>query len=255
MQPVSTHSLEVATPERVALSLPVAGIGYRSLAYLIDVLLIVTFWIVAYFTFSLVVSDVLGAFQSLSGLGQTLMIVGLFATQWLYWSLFEIFWHGQTPGKRALRIRVARVDGSPVGALESFIRNLCRAIDFLPVFYAVGVVAMLLNARHRRLGDLVAGTVLLRDERVDLDKYAAPPAPAPSAVSAASAAGPLPAADVEIILSFLQRAPQLEPAARERLTRTLVERYGAHLSGEERAAAIASLSASEAFLRGRAQAR
>ncbi|HLL53070.1 MAG TPA: RDD family protein [Myxococcaceae bacterium] len=251
MPTASTPSLEVATPERVALSLPVAGIGYRSLAYLIDVLLLLGGWLVAYFVFSLVVRDTLAMVQSLSGLGQTLAIVGLFATQWLYWSLFEIFWNGQTPGKRLMRIRVARVDGSPVTALESFVRNLCRAVDFLPVFYATGIIAMLFDAHHRRLGDLLAGTLLLRDERIDLDKYAVPTTamePAPE-----RAAAPLPAADVEMILSFLERAPQLEPAARERLTRSLVERFGGHLGPEEKTATLASPHASEAFLRQRAR--
>lgn len=252
MQPASSHSLEVATPERVALQLPIAGIGFRSLAYLADVLLLIVVWMVAYFLFTLAVSDTLALFQSLSGLGQTLVVVGMFATQWLYWSLFEIFWNGQTPGKRLMRIRVARVDGSPAGALESFVRNLCRAVDFLPFFYATGVVTMLLNAQHRRLGDLIAGTVLLRDEQIDLDKYAAKPAthaPVPSA----SGGAPLSTADTELVLSFLQRAPQLDPQARERLTRSMVERFGAHLSAEERAALLASLPAAETFLRARAQ--
>jgi uncharacterized RDD family membrane protein YckC len=248
----SAHSLEVATPERVALALPIAGIGYRSLAYLLDVLLLFALWVVAYFAFSLVNADVVGLFQSLSGLGKTLAVLGVFASQWLYWSLFEIFWNGQTPGKRALRIRVARVDGSPAGALESVVRNLCRAIDFLPLLYATGVVTMLINSQHRRLGDLVAGTVLLRDERIDLDKYAAPAEPGPAD---ARNGAPLPAADVELILSFLDRTALLEPEARLRLTRAMVERYGAHLAAGELGVLVRSLEASEAFLRRRAQAR
>jgi hypothetical protein len=109
---------------------------------------------------------------------------------------------------------------------------------------------MLFNAHHRRLGDLLAGTLLLRDERINLDKYAVPAAAAPAHESAAA---PLPAADVELILSFLERASQLEPSARERLTRSMVERFGGHLGPEAKAAALASAEASEGFLRRRAQ--
>ncbi|TSC31518.1 RDD family protein [Corallococcus sp. Z5C101001] len=246
----------VATPERVALSLPVAGIGYRCLAWLVDASLLFFFWVALYFVITLLVSDVLGAFQSLSGLTQTLFAVGLFATQWLYWTLAEVFFHGQTPGKRALRIRVVREDGSPVGFLESAVRNLCRAVDFLPVLYATGCITMLLDARHRRLGDLLAGTVLVREEAIDLDKYTRPAASeaAAQAMTATAAQRPLGAEDVELVLAFLARAPGLAPDVRRRLGARLVDRVGATLTDEERAQVLQTPEALESFLRTRAQA-
>jgi uncharacterized RDD family membrane protein YckC len=247
MDSTASPSLDVATPERVSLSLPVAGIGYRCLAYLADLCLLFLFWVVAYFTFTLLVSDVLGFFQGLSGFAQTLLVVGVFATQWVYWTLAEVLMGGQTPGKRLVGIRVVRVDGSPVGVLESAVRNLVRVVDSLPGIYAVGCLSVLLTRQHRRLGDLLAGTLLVREERIDLDKYTAPAAEAP-ALPSPTRSERLAPEDVELVLSFLARVGSLEPAARTRLGTKLVERYGG-LEEAERARVLASPAATEAFLR------
>ncbi len=244
--------LDVATPERVSLSLPVAGIGYRCLAYLVDLALLFFFWVLAYFVFTLLVSDVVGFFQELSGLVRSLMVLGVFATQWVYWTLCEVVLTGQTPGKRLVGIRVVCVDGSPVGAVESAVRNLVRVVDSFPLVYAVGCLSILLTRQHRRLGDLLAGTLLVREERIDLNKYAAVPGPVDPASLPVGAAGRLASGDAELILSFLARAPWLEPAARERLGARLVERYGG-LDAAERAALLAAPGAGEAFLRARVQ--
>jgi uncharacterized RDD family membrane protein YckC len=255
MASASSPHLDVTTPERVSLTLPVAGIGYRCLAWLVDATLLFFFWVTAYFVFSLLVSDVLGAFQGLSGFAQTLLAVGLFATQWMYWTIAEVFFHGQTPGKRLVGIRVVRADGSPVGVYESAVRNLLRAVDFLPVFYAIGAMSMLFTKQHRRLGDLLAGTLLVREERFDLDKYTAPAQASPTAISSVATAGVgrLGPEDVELILAFLERAPWLEPDPRRQLGTRLVERFGG-LAEPERAAVLASPQAAEDFLRARVQA-
>ena len=119
-------------------------------------------------------------------------------------------------GKRLMRIRVVRLDGSPVTAFESAVRNLLRVVDFLPSCYPVGVMCMLIDRQHRRLGDLAAGTVLVRDQQFDLTKY-----------STASATTSLSAQDLELIANFLARFDVLDGDARLRLGRSLAARFGA----------------------------
>ncbi|MHB8879345.1 MAG: RDD family protein, partial [Myxococcaceae bacterium] len=210
----ASQDLEVATPERVALALPVAGIGYRSIAYLVDVAMLFVFWLVAYFLFSLTAIDPLALVQGMSGLTTALVILGWFATQWLFWTVSEVFWNGQTPGKRLLRIRVVREDGGPVGFFESAVRNLCRVIDFVPVAYAAGLTTMLVTKQNRRLGDLLAGTLLIREERFDLDKYRQPEVMDALPVGPPLGLPPLAPAELELVLAFLARRPSLTPESR-----------------------------------------
>jgi hypothetical protein len=113
---------------------------------------------------------------------------------------------------------------------------------------------MLLNAQHRRLGDLLAGTLLVRDERIDLDKYTAPIVDAPRATSPAATRALTPE-EVELVLSFLSRAPGLPADVRRRLGERLVDRVGGGALPEDaRAAVLASPEAMESWLRARAQA-
>ena len=86
---------------------------------------------------------------------------------WGYFAFFEAVWRGQTPGKRYVGIRVIKESGRPIDAFEAIGRNLMRGIDGLPGFYGVGLVCMMLNQQHRRLGDFVAGTVVVHENRAD----------------------------------------------------------------------------------------
>jgi len=226
--------LDVATPERVSLDLPLAGIGTRALAYLVDAAALFATWVVAYFVLSLLVSDVLGFFQAFSGLAQALLVGGVFLAQWVYWTACEVMFGGKTLGKRALRIRVARSDGSPPGVLESAVRNLCRAIDFLPALYFLGLMTALVGGRSQRLGDLLAGTVLVRDGEVALPRYELP---APDA-----AGPPLSPRQADLVRAFLERAPHFDPAARHRLGRRILDRFGARLPEADRAALAAAVT-------------
>jgi len=243
---MSSMGLEVTTPERVKVTLPIAGIGYRTLAYLIDAALIFAFWVVLYFAFTLLRTNLVDVFQALSGAAQTVSVVALFFTQWVYWTASEVFLNGQTLGKRAMHIRVVRQDGSPAGVYESAVRNLCRVIDFLPGFYAAGVTCMLATSSHQRLGDLLAGTVLVHEETVDLDKYT-------TAGAAIRAEATLTPQDIELILGYLERAASLAPDARQRLSASLIDRYAAGVSSEERTQLRASVEAAENFLKRRAR--
>jgi uncharacterized RDD family membrane protein YckC len=82
---------------------------------------------------------------------------------WGYFALFELVWNGQTPGKRLGKLRVIRRDGQPIHAGESMVRNLVRIVDFLPGFYGIGLVTMFIDKDARRLGDLAAGTIVVRE--------------------------------------------------------------------------------------------
>src|SRR5206468_2527491 len=163
--------VEIATPEAVALTLDVAGLGHRALAWLVDAGIIATAWFTALFVLSYVRTMDMTRVGELSGAIQLVLVLGFFLTNWGYALLFEAFWHGQTPGKRLLAIRVVRSDGSPAGFLELALRNLCRGVDFLPIFYVTGVITLMVTHPSRRLGDLVAGTLVVREHEFDLDRY------------------------------------------------------------------------------------
>lgn len=198
--------LDVATPERVSVALPIAGLGSRALAHLIDLALLFAALLVLFFLGSLVVPDVLAAFQGLSGVERAVGGLLLFVAIWGYWTGFEVAWRGQTIGKRVMRIRVVKSDGSPVGVFESAVRNLLRIIDFLPTCYPVGLIAMLIDPRHRRVGDLIAGTMLVREEQIDLARYDAKGAP-------------------EVMGSYLARAGNLSAEASAKLKAQLASTF------------------------------
>ncbi len=161
--------LQIDTPEQIALELPLAGIGSRFLGLAIDTLLQFVLYVTGGFAF---------AFVGIAGIGRYLRwipvnwvpaiaILFVFCVYWGYFAFFEIIWKGQTPGKRLAKIRVIKESGRPINAYEAIARNLLRAIDALPGMYGVGIVCMMLNSQNRRLGDYVAGTVVVHDKRTE----------------------------------------------------------------------------------------
>jgi len=99
--------------------------------------------------------------SSLGRAGGGIVLLAAFFLEWLLPACFEAMWNGQTPGKRALRVRVLNDDGTPLRWTGALTRNLLRAADFLPVFYGAGLLTMLANRDFKRLGDLAAGTVVV----------------------------------------------------------------------------------------------
>ncbi|HEX4155659.1 MAG TPA: RDD family protein [Acidobacteriaceae bacterium] len=159
--------LNIDTPEQVDLQFSVAGIGSRFVAILIDHLIQVAFYIVAILLFSFLLSGSLGdKLDMLSKWFLAAFIALNFCLIWGYFAFFEAFWHGQTPGKRAMKLRVIKDSGRQITFFEALSRNLLRFVDYLPTLYLVGVITMLCNKRHQRLGDLTAGTLVIH-ERVD----------------------------------------------------------------------------------------
>ena len=95
------------------------------------------------------------------GVGGGLYLLLTFLVEWFYPVIFEVYWRGQTPGKKVLGISVINDDLTPVTLGPSLVRNLLRVVDFLPFFYLAGLTTMLMNRRFQRLGDLAAGTLVI----------------------------------------------------------------------------------------------
>jgi len=150
----------VATPEGIELTLRLAGPVPRALAWGIDL------------TIRLAVLFAISMAASLLGrAGMGVILLAAFFVEWLLPAWFEASWNGQTPGKRAMGIAVLNDDGTPLRWPGALTRNLLRAVDFLPVLYGVGLVAMLANRDFKRLGDLAAGTVVVySNERITTER-------------------------------------------------------------------------------------
>lgn len=159
--------LRIDTPENVVFNYEVAGIASRCIAAAIDTLILLVMQIIVYLTLVAVLIVTLGELPDPEGsaIGWIIAILGLigFALFWGYYIFFELRWNGQSPGKRRMRLRVVRTDGMPITFSESLIRNLVRLIDFLPAYYGLGLIVMFVNSQARRLGDLAAGTLVVRD--------------------------------------------------------------------------------------------
>ncbi len=169
----SLDRLDIDTPEQISLELPLAGIGSRFLALTIDSLIQIG---------AIIVITIIGAIvsASYSGLassadhffsetvGAIVLIVVPFCLYWGYFAFFEILWQGRTPGKRVAGIRVIHQTGRPMSSIECIGRNLIRAIDGQPApLYIVGLVCMMCNRQNRRIGDYIAGTIVVHDKALD----------------------------------------------------------------------------------------
>lgn len=164
----------VATPEGIELTLRLAGPVPRALAWAVDLLLRLA-----------VVFAVLMVAAPLGRAGTGIALITAFFVEWLLPAWFETRWNGQTPGKRAFGIAVLNDDGTPVRWPAALTRNLLRAVDFLPLLYGIGLVAMLCNRDFKRLGDLAAGTVVVyQAEKLSLREFPeAPPVAPPYSLS------------------------------------------------------------------------
>jgi len=157
----------IETPENVALERPLAGIGSRFSAGVLDNLLIAGLVAVAALLFFAFASaSMAGEFSGFSRAGwwgAAVVIFALFALYWGYFVFFEMVTNGQSPGKKALRVRVVREAGGPITFTDIAIRNLLRAVDGF-AFYGVGGICMFFTKKAQRLGDLAAGTVVVSEQ-------------------------------------------------------------------------------------------
>jgi uncharacterized RDD family membrane protein YckC len=158
-----SDQLSIDTPELVTIEMPLAGIGSRFIAVAVDTIL----WVVALVALGFIFAfflPAIAAFNKISYQWTVAIVIFLvFLFNWGYFTLFEAFWNGRTPGKKIAKIRVIQQSGRPIGLLESMARNLVRYVDAFPSFYAVGVITMFVTKQHQRLGDLAAGTLVVQD--------------------------------------------------------------------------------------------
>jgi uncharacterized RDD family membrane protein YckC len=244
----------VETPEGVELEFSPAGPVPRALAWLADL--------------GIRAAVYLGLFSVLALLGRVgigILLVATFLLEWFYPVAFEVLAGGQTPGKRLLGLRVLRADGAPVGWSRSMVRSLLATVDFLPVGYAAGLVAVVLGRRCQRLGDLAAGTVVVHagaepGPRPDGGRIlkgnpgrAQGPLPAPRPADTVPGGPPLPPPlplslpEQRAVIGFAERAPALTPERARELADLLEP-----LTGARGDAAVDRLYAMARHLRGQA---
>ena len=210
-----------ATPEGVVLELVLAGLGSRFLARLLDTV------IQGAAIIALVVAD-----RSLfsSGVVDAITTVLVFLTIFAYDIVFETLNHGRTIGKQAAGIRVVGRHGEPVRFLASAVRNIARILDFLPFSYLVGAVTIIATSRDQRVGDLAAGTMVMRDRFPGTTR---PPAPITVPVAEVSTwdVSAVSAGDVQAVRRFLDRRLELTPPARNYFGVTLAQRLAPRVAG------------------------
>ncbi|MGJ3248123.1 MAG: RDD family protein [Elainellaceae cyanobacterium] len=227
----------VQTPESVELEFTLAGLGNRSLAAVIDYAL----WSL---TISILVTllsrsdwlierlfDWVGNTDAIELWFSALLILISFVVYVGYYGVFETIWRGQTPGKRLAKIRVIRDDGRPIGIFQATLRSLLRPIDEFPPFY-IGAFLIFFNRREKRIGDIVAGTIVIQEKRAiasanfavleDSHEFAAQ-------LCQTTHLSHLSPADFAVLREFLQRRTDMKPNAREQISSELAQQVKAAL--------------------------
>jgi uncharacterized membrane protein SpoIIM required for sporulation/uncharacterized RDD family membrane protein YckC len=208
---------QIETPEHIRFEYQLAGPTRRALAYLIDLLIRAGLVLAIGFVMALV--DVAAG---VDGLSIGALYVFYFALDWFYYVLFETIWSGRSPGKRALGLRVIGQDGHSLTVLDSVLRNLLRAADFLPLGYAVGVVVMGRDAMFRRLGDMVAGTVVVFEPAGRLgERLQLSPPPTAAELDGLPTRPEVSKQELEAIELLLRRHDALAPARERELAEML----------------------------------
>jgi len=157
-RPLSDTDLVVATPERVSFDFQIAGLGTRAIAQIID-LLIVALVEAAVIFFGIAAGTVANS-ETVTGL---VLIVFSFLNVFGYFWVSEALWSGQTIGKKAFRLRAVGDRGEPLTFMQAGIRNIVRIVDFLPYGYGIGMIVLFANGKGKRLGDIAAGTLVVKD--------------------------------------------------------------------------------------------
>ena len=253
--PFLHDQLTIDTPEQVAIRFPVAGLGSRFLAVFTDGLIQGAGYLVLFLILLLIASSAPKTNSGqLSQNGEKWLIAGLilfyFVMHWGYFTLFEAFKNGQTPGKMIFKLRVIKDSGRQITLFEAMTRNLIRIIDMLPSAYLIGVITMICNRQNQRLGDLAAGTLVVHERASEEPMWggtgprtitAAALAPVPSLHASpvspgimlpADAVARLTVEDLGVIDRFLSRVLDMDLTTRARLAERLAGQMAAKMQIE-----------------------
>ncbi len=250
--------VDVETPELVVLSYTVAGLGSRLYAALIDLLISIFLFLAVAVGIAILVprQRIAAAIRSDSStaLATAALVILQFAILWGYYLLFEGLHDGQTPGKRLLRLRAVRDGGFSVGFAASAARNLMRIVDMQPIItYLVGIGAMAFSKSGKRLGDMVAGTIVVRESLVKQPLVAEP---AVQAAPSLAVAAQLSETEFQLLDRWAARRNSLDVDRRRQLTEQVARRLAHAIpdDGTADAARLSRLHASERQARERGAA-
>ena len=221
------ETLIIETPERVPLHFALASIGNRFLACAVDhAIQLVALGLIAIASMILANIDfVESTSEAAPKWVYAIMIILLFLTFTGYFAFFEWIWSGQTPGKRWLKLRVLREDGRPITFWEASVRNLLRSLDMMPApFYSIGLISVFATTRDQRVGDMVAGTVVVREREAEAPAFAevfAAPVSDPALrrsfkpVDFTASLNSLTESEIQVVETFLRRRWDLSDTPRQ----------------------------------------
>jgi uncharacterized RDD family membrane protein YckC len=216
---VAAGRLEVETPDHVVLRYELAGAGNRGFAAVLDFVIATVIALTAFLVLGLSSPRLGEAIFAATGLTLILALVLV----WAYFILLEWLWNGQTFGKRVYGLRVITEDGSPAPFTAVLIRNLLRLVDFLPGFYGLGVLVIIVSPKSQRLGDLAAGTYVVRAPRPRIDwlslRTVTPLGPGKTLETRR-----LPGEAQRLVREFVARESSLVPAERKKVAALIASR-------------------------------
>lgn len=226
MDPI--EKLTIETPEQIALEFPLAGVGSRGLALLVDTLVQAVVALVVILIFWMTSLDLSIYWAAAGKWMDAAVIFLLFCLYWGYFAIFEAFWNGQTPGKRQAKIRVISASGRSITAFESIARNFMRVIDS-QLGYVVGAISIAVDKNNRRLGDMVAGTVVVHEIQEQGDSYWYAHERTSATSPPAEAIGTLTEQEFQLIETFLNRRLDLPNLQRLQSANDIADRIGTRL--------------------------
>lgn len=224
-----TEKLTIETPEQIALEFPLAGVGSRGLALCVDTLIQVIAALIVAVIVMLALPDLSRTWVGAKNWVTAIAWFLLFCLYWGYFAAFEILWNGQTPGKRQAKIRVISASGRPITAFEGIARNMLRAIDSLGL-YAVGCISSAIDKRNRRLGDMVAGTVVVHEVEEQSVSYWYGQEKTAFVPAVNQPVTALTAQEFQLIEAFLARRLDIPHLQRLQSAQTIADRIGSRLN-------------------------